>query len=290
MAFTVYAYKVERNSDRTAPLAGLLDQCYARQLSQRAIRVGADTFRLEELNRADNLLYLDFVRLRQEHGPGRAHPSRQITGFQFQPGETFGEETAALFDPATCNLLLQFNFAGARAGHLQEYFSNINNNADDIYDLLPRFDEHVEARLRHKRIIKNLRFKMPVSHIRGADRAAGVPLIDVLNVSQQYGAEQLEITLSAGRRRSSSLDMNGFNRALAWLHRRIDHDQNAVTALTVGAKGNIDEETEILNLLGHRLKQVYDDLPIGEDKRCERSVRWEALHRAYDAWQRQLGN
>ncbi len=288
---SVHLYQVvPHDPKKSAPLEKLIERIGGKPHADRIRNVGHSEVRLEAIDKTgEGYLLMDFVRLRFESGPGRADRKKEIEGFHFSPGEGFGEETAALYDPSTQHMIVQYNQHGVRSGRIAEYLSNIDSEPVNQYELEPRFEPHIEHRLARKHIVRAFRFRIATRHLHKVDRDAGVSLTDSLKLGGHFDAETIDVTLRAARaKRSSSLNLDEFRRAYRWLRQRIGVDEHSVDAAFLIGKDDPDSKAEQLNLLGHRLKETFTDLSIDADLRYPREQRWSALLRARGGWDKVL--
>lgn len=284
----VHAYRVRRHQN-SAPLEQLLRQIEVTPLVRRDRRLGHVEVRCEAVRRRRNgTWFMDFVRLRFDHGPGRVHRSRPIRGFNLRQHEGFGEETAALYDPVSHYMLIQYNHHGVRAGKIQEYICEFVHDPPYAFELIPKYDEETERRLQRKTIFRRLDFKIATRGMNAGDRRAGIALTDAIEMGNRFGAEDITISLSAGRGRPRGLIVQSVTEALNWLRRSHGLDPDSVSRIVVTGRDAIDSETEILDLLAQRLITEFQDLPVGRDLRYPRNARWSALERARIGWGRIL--
>lgn len=285
---SIHAYQVvPLDPKKSTPLEQLIDLIDSKPDPERVRLCSQSEVKLEAIAKtADGLYLMNFVRLRFEHGPGRGSRNRKTVGFNFRPGEGFGEETAALYDPATSHMLVQYNHFGVRAGRIGEYLSLIDDNPDNQYELVPRFDEEVERKLARKQIMRSFRFKTATRRVARADKTAGMSLTSAVSLGGGFGADMIEVKLIAGGKKTRSLDISKVYQAIGWLQARLGVDESSVDALEVSGKDDADTKSELLDLLGHRMKRDFTDLKLGADLRYPIDERWRALERAYNGWRK----
>jgi hypothetical protein len=273
------------------PLDTLLDIISNDPLDQRLRMVGHQEMRMEEAlqphtngNRTPYWL-LDFTKLRFEHGPGKASRIDAIEGFELDDNQGFGEETAALYDPQTHHLLIQYNHHGPRSGKIQEYFSTYSNDQNRIYELQIRLDETSEIRLAQKQIINKLQFKVAPSSISAAHRQGNISMARSIELSETLHGQTIEVTVSAGR---GSLSMPKAQSMINALKRLVQtdalHNTNSVDTFKVSGKNNIDDATDTIDMLASKLEIVSAGLIMGTDLRYTQRSRWDALIRARNGW------
>ncbi|MBO2568626.1 hypothetical protein AYI84_04670 [Shewanella algae] len=283
----VHAYKVEV-APSSEPLDAVLEQIEAENSPRRRIRlINHVELRAEAIVSDNGLWLLDFVRIRTTHGPGKVGRDSEVEGFEFDEEEGFGEETAALYDPGTGYLLVQYNHHGVRFGVMADYFSAFNEAVVNLYTLKPKFDEDVERRLIGQGITKKLAFTIDVGRMSAQDIQRGAPLSKALDYGVESGADKIKVEISVRGDKSRSLSER-VQDALGALRSMAGHNEDAVTKLEVSGKESADSITEVLDLLGHRLSIEFNDLTPGADLRYSRDDRWNALKRARNGWARIL--
>jgi len=227
----------------------------------------------------------DFTTLRFEHGPGKASRTAPIAGFALDVDEGFGEETAMLYDPDTRHVVIQYNHHGPRAGSIQEYLSSVIQDVARSYEFQLRMDEQAEVRLAQRQVIKKLHFKIAPPRMSAGMRHAGVSIERALELSQDLGGQSIEVVISAGR---GQLANGRAHQMLGALRRVLAMDltdgHGAVETLKVHARANVDDESEVINLLMPKIEQEIGDLQMGADRRYTRRSRWDGLLRARNGW------
>lgn len=252
------------------PLETLLDIISNDTLDHRLRMVGHQELRLEDAlrphtkNNRTPYWLLDFTKLRFEHGPGKASRTEPIEGFELDDNQGFGEETAALYDPQTHHLLVQYNHHGPRAGKIQEYFSMYSNDQSRIYELQIRLDETSDIRLAQKQIINKLHFKVAPSSISETHRRGNVSLGRSIELSENLDGQTIEVIVSAGR---GSLSMPRAQSMINALKRLVQtdavHNTNSIDTFKVSGKNNIDDSTDVIDMLASKLEIVAAGLIMG---------------------------
>jgi hypothetical protein len=230
---------------------------------------------------------MDFVRIRTSHGPGKVGRDSEVEGFEFEEEEGFGEETAALYDPATGYMLIQYNHFGVRAGAIADYFSAYDGTENNLYTFKPKYDEDVERRLLNHGITRKISFCLDVTRMSEQDRQRGRPLSEAIDYGRQNGADKIKVEISVQGERNRSLAQGALD-GLTALRSILGQNPDAVTKLEVSGKENQDSVTEVLDLIAHRLSVEFNDLVLGADLRYPRDERWRALTRAKNGWRQVL--
>lgn len=275
-----------------APLEILLNDLARVPLEQRLKRVRSSDIRLEhiflprEAGNDTDFWLLDFVYFRDTHGPGKAGRNVAIQGFDMQADDFFGEETAALYDPATGYLILQYNHHGVKARSIQGYLNNFfeDERAPSDYELLMKLDTESEVKLARKQNITKARFKIAPIHMTAAHRAAGVSLSRVLKLNESHHGASIEITISAER--GNRLEQLG--EVIDGLRGLMQADQDqgtqVVNQFVLDAKAHLEDRAEKIDMLLPGLVLEIADIEQGLDRRLTLASRWNALVRARRGW------
>lgn len=266
-----------------ARLEDLIEAISQTPIEDRMRIIHHTDIRMDDAQQAEDFWLMDFVRGRTS-GPGRLHPARPLQGFQFGDGESFGEETAALFDPRTSCLVMQYNHFGVRANSVREYFCMFDRDAANVYDVAPLLDEDVERRLRRKRIFRKVGVKIAPVRMTAGDRRAGESLLDVIDMGQDGNADRISIELSVERGNQGGLNPEVVRSIINMARRIWRADVDSVDKIVVVGKDAPDAEQETLDLLSARLSVSFSDLHAGADLRIPREARWDALLRAHRGW------
>lgn len=255
------------------------------ELEDRTRRFGAEDMRLEQISCLSNkatgekYFYLDFVRLRDTHGPGRASRGRAVQGFELDDDDYFGEETAALFLPATGYLLMQYNHYGVKPRAVAEYLGQYLENVTNAYDFFVKADPNAERVFQRQNIIRRLELGIDLAEMNTEDRAAGRSLGEMAKLAKAMGGRKLKITISVGMDKKSGLSART-KESIADL---LLNEAGALTKAEVAGRETADSDTEVVDLLQHKLTTLQT-VKLGKDRRFPFEDRRKALKRAYDEW------
>lgn len=284
----VHLYSVTKNAKSPA-LEMTLKKIASDSLSERLRTIDNHDVRLEEVSKgSDGLWRLDFGKLRFDNGPGRATKIDPITGFRLGVGEGFAEETAALFDPGTKHMLIQYNHHGVRVRTIEEYLCNYDANQPNVYEFEPRLDPQVEAKLHNAIIFRRLTLGIKLGEITPAHKKQNVSLSRALDFANGVGALHLKLELGLGNDQISMLDKVKTNAIVKWAQKAIGIEEAAIDSLKVSAKPGIDQKLEIIDLLAPRISVEFINLPLGADLRVARNIRWDKLTGAHAGWKSSL--
>ncbi|MDO6594681.1 DUF6731 family protein [Neptuniibacter sp. 1_MG-2023] len=283
----VHAFKVER-TDESSPLEDVFSLIEReRNLRERIRIINQAELRAETVELRDDVWLIDFVRIRTDHGPGRVSRDAEVEGFDFDDEEGFGEETAALYDPASGYILVQYNHFGVRAGVIADYLSAFDGTSNNLYTFKPKYDEDVERRLLNQGITRKVAFTLDVSKMSAQDRQRGQALSEAISYGREAGADKIKVEISVSGERQRGL-ADKAKEGIASLQNILGQNPDAVTKLEVAGREERDSVTEVLDLIGHRLSSEFNDLRVGADLRYPREERWRALLRAKNGWSRIL--
>lgn len=291
----IHAFKVEtaNAAGDLLPLEDLLEQIQSDNLSNRVRQVERNTIRLEAVQQHSSGYWLmDFGRRRDKRGPGKADHKTPIEGFEFGEGQTFWEETAALFDPAQSALLVEYNHFGARAGAIQAYLTSYRQIEETdiadltVYNLQAVYDHGAERRFRNRKATKWFEFKIKPQILQESDyKPRGVALRSAVRFSSSMDAADVYLRVSAGKARKRLLGGSSKD-DLQELHDLVNEEPEALSKLKVRML-ELDDTLHTVDLIEERLSQTFN-LPVDVDKRVPRSERWGALERALNGWKNSL--
>lgn len=228
---------------------------------------------------------LDFTKLRFDHGPGRVKRTAPIRSFHLAEDEGFGEETAALYDPLTEHIVIQYNHNGPRASAIAEYLSLCEPDIDRNFEFLPKLDGNVQVKFAKQGILKKLTFRIAAPSPTSAMREAGVSVGRAIDLSDEVGAHSIDVTLSAGRGKLHDNRVRHIvNNLLRFRDNDRRHDSNELSALRV--HGKVDEVSPIeeLDFLVPKISMEIDGIQRDDGLRYTRDSRWSALLRARNGW------
>mgnify|MGYP000048732862 CR=1 FL=1 len=283
----VHAYKVEA-VDGSRMLEEVLLQIENEQSLRERIRlINQVELRAESVSQQNGLWLMDFVRIRTSNGPGKVGRDSEVEGFEFDEEEGFGEETAALYDPSSGYILVEYNHFGVRAGAIADYLSAYDGTEISLYTFKPKYDEDVERRLLNHGITRKISFCLDITRMSEQDRQRGRALSEAIDYGRQNGADKIKVEISVQGERQRSLAQNALD-GLSALRSILGQNPDAITKLEVSGKENQDSVTEVLDLIAHRLSIEFNDLVLGADLRYPRDERWKALVRAKNGWRQIL--
>ncbi|WP_323054986.1 DUF6731 family protein [Dechloromonas sp. A34] len=281
----VHLYKVSRSE--TLPLLETVIQNVAGvPLEQRLRQVTTRPIRMDDPMAPDDkfkgVWRLSFLKFRSE-GPGRASPSTVAESIPLAEGESFSEDTAAIFDPESKALVVQYNHYGPRASAIEDYFTVWTGVQQAKYSFLLQINQAAQARLRNKKLFTRLNFRVAPDRISEHWKNANVSLADALKCTADIGeGDWISVEISMDRRdHNRSLDIFDKIQAFVGL---ADEPRDVVSHLEISGRDDIGEAVDPVNLINERVQKSYRDLPLDEGRRIPMEVRWNCLYDAYSTW------
>jgi hypothetical protein len=273
-------YQLQKRED--FDLLGRIKQIMSKTIKQRTRERGTGRIRLEQYEVVgDQFVFMDFIRLRVDHGPAKAGEDTPAIGFELGPLDGFGEETAMVWDLKNNYCCIQYNHFGVRAKSISEYLSLFFHERPENILLIPKIDSRVHAKLRSKRLVKKISVSIAAKELSEADFNEGMSLGGATRELAQTGADQVEITITA--RQKNHLDIN-LKKFVSWISSiGRESEKNVVQSAHVTASEGLDDRAEILDLLHHKVTLEFDLTP-GKDKRYSVSDRYGALKWAHSQW------
>lgn len=264
-------------------LAARLRAIYCNELVDRNRDRGGQTLRLETIEQRRGFWLCDFVKVRLDHGPGRAGRGEPIKGFDLAEDEGFGEETALLWDPKTNYCLIQYNHYGPRESAIAEYIALWDHQSPVDFEFIPKLDDSIHAKLRSKKIVRKFSLSVAPKRLSNNDYKNNISLGQGIKALGTVDADTITITVSVTGKRSKSLGLSLMNIS-DWIQNVGGGSEDSpVLAARAAAKGAEKETSEVLDLLHHRMT-TDKALASGPDRRYPQGERWNALERAYTDW------
>lgn len=279
-SMSIYCFSIN-STQNSAPVQNVLTTIMNTSLPNRNRDLGVK-IRVEDISydQQYNIWLIDFGKFRSSHGPGKASANTPVTGFTFNPNEEFFEETACLYDQTNNFIIIQFNTHGVRHSKIQEYLSCFDTSLTNSYEFLPRIDASAQATLNSRRGVKKLTYRISPRSLSNHNRQQGTSLSSAIAIGNDTNGEEVEVTITSGRSRSSRLG-RGIDSMISELRNLANNDE--VDKLQISVIDNNDAVQKI-DVLEHRLKTTASIIP-GTDKRFPRAERYNALKRAYLQWQ-----
>jgi hypothetical protein len=280
----IHAFRILR-PDGSPPLEESIQQvANQRQLDRRVRSVGNKRIRAETVSH-DNALgvyLMDMVWFRETHGPGKGSLARPVEGHEYEPDEYPTEDTAALYDPETRHLIVQYNHQGVRVGSLLDYFARYSADRPAAFEPQILLDERTHDRFANRIASRRIDISIAPQELTTEEWDDDVAVGPALRAGHASNARRASIQLSMGRERGTLAQ--GIERSLERIDRLIrGGESDGFHRVHVGVLEQVDAGVETLDLLNQRL--TYEQtMELAEDRRIPRRDRWQALRVAFRNW------
>lgn len=290
---TVHLFKVEAHQNAMA-LDVALPLIAAEDLEARVKDVSGNRVRIEQITPPKSIgnespyWLLNFTKFRFENCPGKVGLNTPIEGFDIGKDEGFGEETAAIYDPKSKFMIIQYHHSGVRASAIESYLSNYFHDSDQVtgYELKVKLDPTAEAKLAKKKFITKVKLKIAPAQITKEFHDQNLSLGQVLDIGSNTKSKDVELILAADRGENLSdkfiMPLITFLKNLRQFD--LDNDSAAMTKFEVCGRNEKEDRADAINMLAPKLKLVIDGLTVGGDKRYTIRSRWDGLLRAATGW------
>ena len=261
-----------------------------REMWERVENISGSKIKLEEVKEekiaGSNVFLMDFCKHR-EAGPGRAKDNEEIRGFDLEEDEAFGEMTAALYDPKTNFIVIQYNHHGPRAGSIAEYFSRFSAD-DSQVEFHPRLKDNILAEIDKKQYNTKLSFSYSSALLTRAHREElGMSSI-LINLEKVAGGEvgEVEITFKKARggRHNKMEGQTSFIKKLLRISKDKNNGECLKSAKVVGGM-TPEDKPELLDILNAKITEERTGLV--RDKKTKMYTfksRCKLLAGSFESW------
>lgn len=280
--FVVHLYQV-LTDDKSKPIDQLLEAVRTQPIESRLRNINNRDMRLDHVEQAANGLWkLDFTVLRFDNGPGRASRDAPLRDFDLHEGEGFGEGTAAIYDPSSGHIALQYNHYGARASAICAYLSTLDEKPNG-YEFRISLNDTALARLKKKTVFTRLELKVAPAQLSGAFKKANVSLCSALAAQQDtFGGDFISIEVGLDRQsKKSTLPIANTLKSLIQL---AQGERDAVKRLQVSGKDSEVSPIDVVDLLEEARTTTFKDLPLSLGLRYPLEDRLLRIERALRGW------
>lgn len=221
--------------------------------------------------------FLDFVRIRDTTGPGKAAADTPVEDLDIAADEFFSEETAALFLPDRGFMIVQYNHWGVRPSAIGDYLSGYMQDETDVYELAVRIDPGASQKYDSINQTTKFSIAVDVASLTAQDRIAGNALSDMVTSAERLGAMRLDVVLSIGHHKGRELGIKDT------FDRYFGRNPDAVKRAVIKGREGDDLPVEKVDLIRQKLEYVGEIQP-NPGRRLLFEDRRAALNRAYARW------
>ncbi len=218
--------------------------------SQRNVRSYDHFIRLQDTQAIKNLYIGTMLRIRMNDIPPVAGLDGSLQNLDLKKDQGLGEETFFLYSPKLRVILVQRNWNGVRASGLAYYFEQLSGITP--IELTPVLEPDVVARLSRMNVIRNFVVKIARPDNAQIYKDQGLSMSSMVRLMNESSAAYAEFNLTMGRKKGSLSPENIIEQAKTIL-RIHSKDEKQVEKLIVSGKQYLDEPTETLDLLKHRV-------------------------------------
>jgi len=263
----------------------MIDSIASDGLEERIRTIGSGEVRLDAIEKKKKngvrKWYIDFTRIRDTYGPGKARRDTPVEGLDIGEDEFYGEEAAALYLPDQSYLLVQYNHYGVRPGAMQSYFSDYVDNEVNIYSFDVVLDKSAEARFKRGKYLTRFEIKVDVEELTKADRDGGGALAEAAATAARLNARTMTVAMSVGHERRRNLVGA---KEVFW---NFVNGNGAVESAIVSSRETPEGQTELIDLIKGKLVHTVEITPDAH-RRLAAKDRFRALSQAYDKWQSRI--
>ena len=282
--FKIHAFHVHK-TDGAPAIANILASIAKTEMRQRLKKIGYQRIRLENItppSSTQKFWLLDFCKLRDD-GPGRASADSASEDIEIDATESFTENTAALYDPSTNIMVLQYNHNGPKHGVISEYLSMWLGMQHEEYDLQIKLNKSAQARLKAKKQFTRIKIKAAPAKISADWKKKNVGLKTSIETQANFfGGDIITIDVSVeDARTEDSLSIRSIINGIVSL---AAEDRDAVKQVEVSGRQNDNDKIDVINLISEKLEQVYNKLPLNDGRRIELKIRHEKLEATFNTW------
>jgi hypothetical protein len=218
-----------------------------------------------------------------------------MSGFAFNNGELPGEDAAAVFDPQTRTMHIQYNHIGVRHTAMESYLSEYTGQPL-IYGIRPKFQLNMERKFQDQEVIRRLELGFDITKMTAADRSAGRSLQRVSRIGDEMDADKVYITLTISSRDTQRrLSMENIKQQVQALLPLAEKDalikakayggREPVVTEEMGPRGAKRKKSqrpdfEVIDLLD-QIVETEVQIKLGSDFRMPLQRRYEALKYAH---------
>lgn len=240
------------------------------QLDQRERYIDPKHRRLEDVKQSGDIFLMNFTTFNYP-GPGRVKSGMQSAPFSMAADDYFATETAMLYDPEMCLLLIETGLRGMGPGATAKYFAGFAGQGA-AYDPIPMLDKEAAARARKCKVFRKIDMRFAVGQATDVDRAGGHGAIAAFG--ENFGAKVMDVSMNLGPGRSGTLSLEPIG---SLINSVVGSDDGDITRLRVSAKENEDDPIEVIDLLQHREKRERTLAVDPASRKVPINVRWKAM-------------
>lgn len=283
-----HLFRVQNEAPDGMAFEDVIAEAERDQLRDRIRLAGLNRVRLDvidELPAGDRLprrWLLDFVKLSDTLGPGKAGADTAVEDLDIDEEEFFGHETAALYLPDSGYIIVQYNHHGVRPSAMAAYTSDYLRDIVNTFEFRIILDEDAEQRFRAQRQVRRFTLGIDLTALTHRDRQSGEALVQAAARAADMNGARMKIEITVGHDRQRSLQG-----ARDFIERVLPAD--FTRSVIVAGRENPEDDIEVVDLIGQKL--VYErELMPNAAHRLDIDDRRDALERTFLRWRNRIEN
>ncbi|WP_411824658.1 DUF6731 family protein [Leptospira sp. 'Mane'] len=249
-------YLEEQNEDISGGLKETLNSIMNQDVENRNLNYGETILRIQECSVDEHGIYEgNFVKIRMYGLPSKASIDGSLAEFDLEDDEGMGEEASFLFDSNLQILAFQRNRYSVTMPTFSNYLKKKTNARSEI-DFLPILT--VDTLNKFKKMDSISKFHLKVAGISNPEafKKSGYAPERVIDLLEEFGAPNMDLTFSMGFAKGSSLKIKSLEKAvnqfLKFARSKDDETKSEVTSLVVTGHDS-ENHQEIIDLVANRL-------------------------------------
>ena len=265
---------------RRISLVEAIEAAAVLNIKDRIRRISNNEMKLEQVIKWAGCFIMDFCKHR-DSGPGRAKRDREVQGFGLDKDEAFGEMTAALYDPETHFLVIQYNHYGPRPGSIGKYLSHFGNYPP--VKLKPRLRDNVLAEIDRKQYVKELSFAYSAAALTEEHRKK-IGMLTALNVLESMVDNIAEVKITFKAKHNIMREAASFMKKIVGIN---EDQEEAIKSASMKGSETLEAEPEFLNLLKATICETREGLERDEETQMYSfESRYRLLIKSFESWKR----
>jgi hypothetical protein len=257
-------YLQELDQERTVvrqnifDLQPILAEAQSISVPDRTYRFRGEESRLQSVVNNSSIWALHFIRIRKDDIPSIANDDGTLAPLDLDDDEGIGEEVSAAYDESRQVIMIQRNRDSLSPTGIQEYFNEVWQEEDKTIVFKPIISPDAFGRIAEDDLVRSVSIRFADINSEVFPITGGLKRI--VDIGDEHGAVNMEITLSLGRKDRKNGTLQGVYSLIQSLR-----EKKNVTRLEVRKKDTPDSAVDVLDLIEDRLvDHTYFDVSRGD--------------------------